>query len=52
MLFAIGFAAGATVVGIIANRKPEWFAKVVKIANAVDDKVNDAAAQAKAKMQG
>lgn len=47
LLFGLGFLA----CGVLANRKPEWFAKVVKAANAVDDKVNDAAAQVKAKVQ-
>lgn len=42
LLFGLGFAAGAVAIGFLANRKPEWFAKVVKVANAVDDKVNAA----------
>lgn len=40
MMFLAGFAVGALTIGIIANRRPQWFAKVVKIANAVDDKIN------------
>lgn len=47
LLFALGFAAGAIVIGIVANRRPNWFASVVKAANIVDAKVNDLAAKAK-----
>ena len=36
----IGFVIGCIVMGVVANRRPEWFAKVVRVANAVDDKVN------------
>lgn len=44
----VSFVAGGVVVGVVANRKPEWFANVVKVVNAVDAKVNAVAAQAKA----
>jgi hypothetical protein len=40
LMFALGFVAGAVVVGLLAHRKPEWFAKVVSAVNAVDDKIN------------
>lgn len=40
--FALGAIVGAIIVGLIAHRKPEWFATIVKAANAVDDKVNSA----------
>lgn len=45
MGFVLGAAVGAIVIGVIANRRPNWFANVVKAANAVDDKVNTAAAK-------
>jgi hypothetical protein len=43
---ALGIALGAIGIGFLANRKPEWFAKVVKVANAVDDKAKDLASKA------
>ena len=43
-VFAVGVAVGAVAVGFVANRKPEWFAKVVSVANAVDAKANAAVA--------
>jgi len=36
----IGFAIGAIVIGVIANRRPQWFASIVTMANKIDDKVN------------
>lgn len=45
--FLIGLAVGAVVIGVIANRRPEWFARVVRAANAVDDKVNSTIEQVK-----
>ncbi len=47
MMFTIGFIVGAVVIGFIANRRPEWFAKVVFVANTVDDKVNAAVTKTK-----
>lgn len=38
----IGFIAGAFVVGFIANRRPQWFASAVALANAASDKVTTA----------
>ena len=38
--FLAGLALGAVVVGFVANRKPEWFASLVRLANLVDTKVN------------
>lgn len=40
--FSAGFIIGAVIIGILANRRPQWFAKVVSAANAVDAKVNQA----------
>lgn len=40
MFYFLAFVAGCVVMGLVANRKPEWFARVVKAANAVDDQVN------------
>lgn len=37
--FVIGFVVGSIAVGVLAHRKPAWFAQVVAVANAVDDKV-------------
>ena len=34
------FLAGAIVIGVIANRRPQWFAHVVTMANSIDNKVN------------
>jgi hypothetical protein len=42
-------ALGGVAVGVLANRRPEWFAKVVKVANVVDSAVNDGAAKIAAK---
>lgn len=38
--FALGFVAGAVVIGFIANRRPQWFAGIVRLTNIVDDAVN------------
>lgn len=46
MEFLIGLAIGAIVVGWTAHKRPEWFARVVSAANAVDDKVNATVATA------
>ena len=43
MELAIGFAVGFVVCGFIANRRPQWFAKVVAAANTVDDVANQQA---------
>lgn len=40
ILNVICFFAGAIVIGVIANRRPQWFAHVVTMANSIDDKVN------------
>jgi hypothetical protein len=48
-MFWFGLIVGAVLMGILANRRPQWFAKVVKAANAVDDKVNAGLAQLKSK---
>lgn len=37
------FIAGGIVIGVVANRRPLWFAHVVQAANAVDAKVNTSA---------
>lgn len=39
-MFYIGLVLGMVIMGFVANRRPNWFANVVKAANAVDDKVN------------
>jgi protease II len=39
----IGLAVGGVIVGVVANRRPLWFAHVVTAANAVDAKVNSTA---------
>ena len=41
----IGICVGAALMGEVAHRKPEWFAKVVKVANTAVD-------AAKAKIEG
>lgn len=50
----VGAVVGGLVVGVIANRRPQWFAKGVAVVNQFDDKVNakvaDATAQVKAKL--
>lgn len=48
MIFDVlfGFAIGAVAVGWTAHKRPEWFARVVSAANAVDDKVNATVATA------
>jgi hypothetical protein len=40
--FLFGVLVGGGAVGLIANRRPQWFAKGVALVNAVDDKVNAA----------
>lgn len=40
--FAAGIIIGVVIIGILANRRPQWFAKVVSAANAVDAKINQA----------
>lgn len=47
--FIFGFAVGAVIIGVVANRRPQWFAKIVRGANAVDDSVNIAADRLKGK---
>ena len=39
-IFALGFAIGALVCGIVANRFPKVFGIAVAGVNAIDDKVN------------
>lgn len=39
---------GFGICGVIANRRPQWFATIVKAANAVDSAANTAVAKAKA----
>lgn len=46
-MFILGFLAGAIVIGVIANRRPQWFAKVVKAANVADARINDIVSKAK-----
>ena len=36
-VFLVGFVAGGVVVGLLANRKPQWFASVVSTINAADN---------------
>jgi len=36
----IGAAVGAFVIGFIANRRPQWFAKAVSLTNYADDLAN------------
>lgn len=45
LTYVAAFLAGGVAVGFLANRRPEWFAKVVKVANQVDAKVNAGAAK-------
>ena len=40
LAFGLGTLLGAIVIGFIANKQPQWFAKVVSAADAVDTKVN------------
>jgi hypothetical protein len=40
LMFIWGFIVGGVVIGVVANRRPLWFAHVVTAANAVDDKIN------------
>ena len=42
MNFLWGMIAGGVLIGVVANRRPQWFARVVAAANAVDDAVNAA----------
>lgn len=42
MLFLWGLIAGAVAMGFVANRRPSWFANVVKAANLVDAQANAA----------
>jgi len=41
MEFLLGCIVGGVIIGVLAHRKPEWFARVVAEVNIVDDKVND-----------
>lgn len=41
MWVAFAFVAGFALCGILANRRPDLFAKVVKVANAADVQIND-----------
>lgn len=36
----VGLVVGGAGMGILANRRPQWFAHVVTLANAVDTQVN------------
>lgn len=38
--FITGFVVGAITIGVIANRRPGWFASLVTMANAFDNQVN------------
>jgi hypothetical protein len=41
--FLAGVAVGAIVIGVLANRRPQWFAKVVAASNVVANQVNTVA---------
>jgi hypothetical protein len=45
----VGLLGGGLTVGVVANRKPEWFSKAVVAANKVDDLINAAVAKATGK---
>jgi len=42
MNFLWGMIAGGVLIGVVANRRPQWFNRMVTAANAVDDAVNSA----------
>ena len=52
-ILALGFfSAGFAVCAVIANRRPQWFAQVVKAGNAIDNAINQAASSAASKIKG